>query len=62
MTVLWDWNFWEVLNPFPPTVAAGLLVFTATIVVRLLLYAATTDLGDAMKQSRLKCQKSCCPS
>ena len=45
VTVLWGWDFWGSSKPvLSLQIAAGLLVFTTTIVVRLLLFKPAMEL------------------
>lgn len=56
VTVFWKGGLGELQNHFPLSVATRLLVFIATILMRLLVFQATTELGRVeWSETKLKC-------
>lgn len=53
MTIPWEWGFWG-SSPLPIPVNARLLVFTATLIVRLYVFKITWSWGEEMVIEQVK--------
>ena len=52
--ILWEWSFWNSKCVHPYLVAASLLVSTAIMVARLLVFKAATELGKLLGVNHIK--------